>query len=67
MSSDFSSLRSTEDIINALSTLYFNLNEIEHNLFGYEFIGVKIISLRNVDGGGLQCCKSWDRRRKNTR
>ena len=29
MSSDFSSLRTTEDIINALSTLYFNLNEIE--------------------------------------
>ena len=29
MSSDFSTLRSTEDIINALSTLYFNLNEIE--------------------------------------
>ena len=29
MSSDFSSLRSTEDIINALSVLYFNLNEIE--------------------------------------
>jgi microcystin-dependent protein len=29
MTQDFSSLRSTEDIINALSTLYFNLNEIE--------------------------------------
>ena len=29
MTQDFSSLRTTEDIINALSTLYFNLNEIE--------------------------------------
>ena len=29
MSSDFNSLRTTEDILNALSTLYFNLNEIE--------------------------------------
>ena len=29
MTQDFNSLRSTEDIINALSTLYFNLNEIE--------------------------------------
>ena len=33
MSSDFSSLRSTEDILNALSVLYFNLNEIERNFY----------------------------------
>lgn len=33
MTQDFSSLRTTEDIINALSVLYFNLNEIERNYY----------------------------------
>lgn len=33
MAQDFSSLRTTEDILNALSVLYFNLNEIERNYY----------------------------------
>lgn len=33
MTQDFSSLRTTKDIINALSMLYFNLNEIERNYY----------------------------------
>lgn len=33
MSSDFTSLRTTEEVINALSTLYFNLNEIERQFY----------------------------------
>lgn len=33
MTQDFNNLRTTEDIVNALSVLYFNLNEIERNYY----------------------------------
>lgn len=56
MSSDFSSLRSTEEIINALSILYFNLNEQERIYYDMFInpIPMDVTFQRYNDSGALE-------------